>query len=114
MIYFSLHKSHKSFVFFDPYISSDESLQTVQKLGIKWVFTFGCKKSSALFELYNLQNKLILSKAEALELYKFKDDICSCSYENICYIICTSGTTGAQKVVRVQNDCILSNIRSLR
>lgn len=98
-----------SFIF----LEDNNCKQVLEKLDIKWLLTFN-KTDVFAEENFSSVIKTSLSGTE-LHLWKCKRTMRkSVSFDNICFVICTSGTTGDRKYVRVQNRCIYSNIKSIR
>jgi non-ribosomal peptide synthetase component F len=96
----SLQELQHAFIFLPT--EGNESPSIINDLGLVWVLSFtSSDKYEATLALNG--NKLILEK----HLSQKK------KYENIFYIIRTSGTTGQNKFVRVGKHSIESNVKSL-
>jgi acyl-CoA synthetase len=96
----SLQELQHAFIFLPT--EGNESQSIINDLGLVWVLSFtSSDKCEATLALNG--HKLILEK----HLSQKK------KYENIFYVIRTSGTTGQNKFVRVGKHCIESNVKSL-
>lgn len=94
-------------MFMDESFSQELQLELIKQLNIKWLISFGRQEAAVGVATATLAPELILWKSQ------LKLNESSISFNDILYVICTSGTTGANKVVRVKNNCIYSNVKSI-
>lgn len=114
----SLHNCGFSFIFLNPYAEKQDITAIVNKLGIRWIFSKNCG------DIQNYVNnfKLISSVNDLSEYGSLKLWCLECianiekpvEFSNVCYVICTSGTTGNKKFVRVNDFCSWSNVRCFK
>ncbi|KAF5293950.1 hypothetical protein FQR65_LT10964 [Abscondita terminalis] len=105
----SLQHCNCAFIFLDPR-AERINLEIIQNLNIKWIISHKENMDKFLPSRYtvvqNFENLIV-----------WKTDLVTpkgLHYENIMFVICTSGTTGHSKTVKVSTNCIISNINALR
>lgn len=106
----SLHKAGHSFVFLDYYASKEEIKTNVEFLNIKWLITL----KDINLESFHTADCIIFHEYYSLELKTSNKEQTALSLEHICYVVCSSGTTGQKKIIRVPDTCILSNVLCLK
>ncbi|KRT86495.1 AMP-binding protein, partial [Oryctes borbonicus] len=103
----SLQQLNCSFLFLDAVQS--ETSWLIGTIGIKYIIAYNIKcnipGTKFLFSI-------VVDLEKSCDVYL--SDSKAFIHKNINYIVHTSGTTGMQKVVRVENKCIKSNINCLR
>lgn len=85
----------------------------LNRVRLQWIFECNMNSRTVLRQLARKLTTVILLKDYTVNLWKV-NDVGSVPYENISYVILTSGTTGTNKIVKVPYNCITSNIKSLR
>lgn len=104
---FSLQRLNYSFCFLD--VNQINASELIDKIGIKYIILYNvtCYIPNSKF-LFSI----VIDLNNVCDVYVCSND--ARIYENINYIVQTSGTTNVQKIVRVEHTCIRSNIISLR
>lgn len=94
------------FVFID-----ENTAELLKQLSIKWLISFENQSSVFISEDFSV----IATLAPELILWNsnLKSES-SISFNDVSYVIRTSGTTGTNKIVRVKSYCIYSNIKGIR
>lgn len=113
----SLNNCGFPFIFLNCYSGKDNITEIVKRLNIKCIFSTDCSHIQNYVDNFKLVSVIDLSEYGILELWgaecvgRIEKPI---EFSNVCYVICTSGTTGKKKYVRVQDFCIWSNIRCFK
>lgn len=106
---YSLLRNKCSFMFMN---LKRPNLNTLKNLRIKWLIS--CNTEELVKQMFKDVEKfksVKLDKDDEVDIWKIQnDDIC---LKGICYVVETSGTTGTNKIIQVEEDCIASNIYAL-
>lgn len=87
------------------------NLESLKKLNIKWMISYDNDENikNLLNDAFLIGNIQIYDSE--MSIWKIHDTVTL--YENIVYVVETSGTTGSAKLICVEENCIASNIFAL-
>lgn len=103
-------------MFIDPSDESSKILDLCHRIKLKWILKCGNSnqtENTITSFMSHIAETKFLEKYD-LKLYKVNTIDIPKTYDNISYVIETSGTTGKNKIVNVTHDCIMCNINSFR
>lgn len=108
----SLQTLGHCFIFLDENASPERQLELLKRLNVKWMISLAEHGDhKCLTDNFCIVSRLVPDLLLSRCKLKFETSV---GLENISYIICTSGTTGHNKTVRVQNNCIYCNVECLK
>lgn len=95
------------------FIGAHLDVTSLSSAGISYIISFSEELEQPALELENSIE--LLATGKKLFLFKLQKPLFSQTVpENIFCIMKTSGTTGATKIVKIENYCIESNVNCLR
>lgn len=94
------------FIFLNPDEAKVKHKNLVARLNIKWLIASAGAEDFCLVS--HIVSEFSLYCKSKLDLNLLNN------FNGISYVICTSGTTGENKIVKVQNYCIYSNVKSIQ
>ncbi|XP_017779864.1 PREDICTED: acyl-CoA synthetase family member 4 homolog [Nicrophorus vespilloides] len=114
IVLYCILQNRLPFILLDPNRDKQISKDLLKDLNVYLLISSQHITSNDLFEQDKVGTVIIEANDSKLYCYYLNNanNQTSLDYDNVCYVIQTSGSTGVKKYVRVTYDCILSNITS--